>query len=118
VEREQVVQERGNNIAPASIAGALLGGVLGHQVGGGSGKDLATVGGAIAGAAVGANLGRDASGKVVSSRDVQRCANVPNQAKPEFWDVTYTFRGQEHRIQMTSPPGRTIPVNRQGEPRS
>jgi uncharacterized protein YcfJ len=118
VEREQVVQERGNNIAPASIAGALLGGVLGHQVGGGTGKDLATVGGAIAGAALGANLGRDASGKVVSNRDVQRCANVPNQAKPEFWDVSYVFRGQEHRIQMTSPPGRTIPVNRQGEPRS
>jgi uncharacterized protein YcfJ len=118
VEREQVVQERGNNIAPASIAGALIGGVLGHQVGGGSGKDLATVGGVIAGAAVGANVGRNNSGQQVTNQDVQRCASVPNQAKPEFWDVTYNFRGQEHRIQMTTPPGRTVTVNQRGEPRS
>jgi hypothetical protein len=31
--------------------------------------------------------------------------------------VTYLFRGVEHRAQMTSPPGRTITVNRNGEPR-
>ena len=32
-------------------------------------------------------------------------------------DVTYNFRGYEHHVQTTSPPGRTILVNRQGEPR-
>ena len=31
--------------------------------------------------------------------------------------VTYTFRGYEHHVQTTSPPGRTIWVNAQGEPR-
>lgn len=118
VEREQVVQDRGNNQVPGAIVGGLLGGVLGHQVGGGSGKDLATVGGVVAGAAIGANVGRDSSGREVSTQNVQRCASVPNEARPEFWDVTYTFRGQEHRIQMTAPPGATITVNKQGEPRS
>jgi outer membrane lipoprotein SlyB len=36
-----------------TIAGGVLGGVLGHQVGGGSGKDLATVVGAVGGAYAG-----------------------------------------------------------------
>jgi len=118
VEREQVVQDRGNANVPGALAGALLGGILGHQVGGGAGKDLATVGGAIAGAAVGANVGRDSNGQAVQTQNVQRCSNLPQQAKPEFWDVTYEFRGQQHRIQMTTPPGPTVTVNQAGEPRS
>ncbi len=117
VEREQIPQERSNANVPAAIAGALVGGVLGHQVGGGTGKDIATAGGAVAGAMIGANIGRDGGGQPAHSRDVQRCESVPSQARPEFWDVTYTFRGQEHRIQMTAPPGPTVTVNEQGEPR-
>ena len=38
--------------------------------------------------------------------------------RPEFWDVTYKFRGQEHRMQMTDPPGPTVTVNGLGEPRA
>jgi uncharacterized protein YcfJ len=118
IEREQVVQSRDNAGVPGAIAGALIGGILGHQVGGGTGKDLATAGGAVAGAALGANLGRNNAGQQASTQDVKRCADVPSQARPEFWDVTYTFRGQEHRVQMTAQPGRTVTVNRQGEPRN
>jgi hypothetical protein len=47
---------------------------------------------------------------------VRRCAQVPSEA-PAFWEVSYSFRGQAHRIQMDGPPGRTITVNRNGEPR-
>ncbi|MCL4744946.1 MAG: glycine zipper 2TM domain-containing protein [Burkholderiaceae bacterium] len=118
VEQEQVAQERGNASVPAAIAGALIGGILGHQIGGGSGKDIATVGGAVAGAAVGANLGRDSGGLRTQTRDVQRCENVPGQARAEYWEVTYEFRGQEHRVQMADRPGRTISVNEKGEPRA
>ena len=117
VEREQVVQDRSNAV-PGAIAGAIIGGILGHQIGGGRGKDIATAGGAVAGAAVGANIGRDSGGQQVQTRDVQRCASAPRQARPEYWDVTYTFRGQEHRVQMTAPPGSTITVNERGEPRA
>ena len=119
VEQEQVVQQqRGDVNVGGAIVGAVLGGVLGHQVGGGRGKDIATAGGAVAGAAVGANVGRGSSGQAVVSRDVQRCTNVPDQANPDYWDVTYMFRGQEHHIQMVTPPGRTVTVNRMGEPRA
>ena len=117
VEREQVVQDRSNANVPAAIAGAVIGGILGHQVGGGSGKDLATVGGAVAGAAVGANVGRGDGGQQVYTQDVQHCANTPSQERPEYWDVTYNFRGQEHHVQMTAPPGPTITVDGEGEPR-
>lgn len=118
VEREQIVQNSGGSNAPAVVAGALLGGIIGHQFGGGTGKDLATVGGAVAGATLGSNLGSNSGGQVVTTQDVQRCTTVPNQSQPDYWDVTYIFRGQEHRIQMTTPPGRTVKVNRMGEPRS
>jgi uncharacterized protein YcfJ len=118
VEQEQIPQERSNANVPAAIAGALIGGILGHQIGGGTGRDIATVGGAVAGAAVGANVGRDGGGQQAQTRDVQRCESVPGQGHPDYWEVAYDFRGQEHRVQMAVRPGRTITVNDRGEPRA
>ena len=54
----------------------------------------------------------------MSTQEVRRCDNNPAQATPAYWDVIYQFRGQEHRIQMSSQPGRTVTVNRNGEPRA
>jgi len=115
VEPGQVAQTQGNINIPGALIGAVLGGVLGHQVGGGTGKDLATAGGAIAGGALGANMGRTTQ---TATQDVQRCESTPNQAQAQYWDVSYNFRGQEHRTQMTTPPAATITVNEQGEPRT
>jgi uncharacterized protein YcfJ len=53
----------------------------------------------------------------VSTQDVQRCTSVPNTGQPDYWDVTYSFRGITHRVQMSTQPGRTILVNAAGEPR-
>lgn len=118
VEQEQVAPERRSANVPAALAGALIGGILGHQIGGGSGRDIATVGGVVAGGAVGANIGRNDRGQQVVTRDVQRCATVRGEDRPDYWDVTYTFRGEVHQVQMAQPPGRTITVNRKGEPRA
>jgi uncharacterized protein YcfJ len=120
IEREQVMQDRGNNNnnVPGAIVGAIIGGVIGHQVGGGRGQDIATAGGAVAGAAVGSNVGRDGRRQQPYEQNVERCVTEPTRAPPEYWDVTYNFRGIEHRIQMTTQPGATITVNRQGEPRA
>lgn len=117
IEREQVVQDSGNANVPGAIVGAIIGGILGHQIGGGTGKDVATVGGAVAGAAIGANAGRDSGDDHASFHEVRRCEQWSGQARTQYWDVTYYFRGVEHRVQMTSPPGRTITVNERGEPR-
>jgi len=118
VEREQVVSQQDGANVPGAIVGAVIGGVLGHQVGGGRGKDIATAGGAVAGAAVGANVGRDGYGQQAYSQNVQRCASAPDQGRPDYWDVTYTFRGEQHRMQTTAPPGPTVTVNVRGEPRA
>ncbi len=115
VEKQEVRGERGDASVPGGILGAVIGGVIGHQIGGGRGRDLATAGGVVAGAAVGANVGRD--GRTTTTRDVQRCENVAGTGKPVYWDVGYRFRGQDHTIQMTTAPGATVTVNRQGEPR-
>ena len=116
VER-QVVDTGSSGInVPGAVVGGIVGGILGHQIGGGRGQDLATGIGAVGGAVVGANVGRDAPGTVYT-QDVQRCENISTGAPLDYWDVTYTFRGYEHHVQTTSPPGRTIWVNAQGEPR-
>jgi uncharacterized protein YcfJ len=118
MEREEVAATRGDANVGGAVVGALLGGILGHQVGGGVGKDIATVGGAVAGAAVGSNVGRNNNGQPATTRDVRRCDTRPSNAAPAFWDVSYNFRGVEHRVQMSVAPGATIRVNVMGEPRS
>ncbi len=114
VERQEVNEPSRANPA-GTIVGALIGGVLGHQVGGGTGRDLATAGGAVAGAVIGSRAGNNNGGGSYS-QDVRRCETTVNNT-PEYWDVTYIYRGTEHRIQMSAPRGGTIAVNRNGEPR-
>jgi uncharacterized protein YcfJ len=111
---QQQVQSSGANI-PGAIIGGVLGGVLGHQIGNGRGNDVATAVGAVGGAAVGANVNR---GTQTSTQNVQRCADVPGSAAPTYWDVTYEFRGLQHRAQLNFAPGPTITVNGRGEPRA
>jgi uncharacterized protein YcfJ len=114
MERQEVQQERRELNPAGGVIGGIIGGILGHQVGSGSGNTAATIGGAVGGAALGANIDRIRDPR--SGREVRRCENVAN-AQPEYWDVVYNFRGTDHRVQMTAPPGRTILVNARGEPR-
>lgn len=120
VERQQVAQP-----APANqpniggaVIGGIVGGILGHQIGGGSGKDAATAAGVIGGAVVGNNIANQngGGGTQIVNRDVQRCEQVPATA-PAYWDVTYSWRGMDHHVQMSAAPGATIRINGNGEPR-
>jgi uncharacterized protein YcfJ len=116
VERQQVSEPaRTDRNVGGAIVGGLLGGVLGHQVGGGTGRDIATAGGAVAGAVIGSNVGRN-NNNDVGERNVQRCENTASGA-PQYWDVSYDYRGTTHQVQMSSAPGSTISVNSRGEPR-
>jgi uncharacterized protein YcfJ len=117
IEREAVAPQRSDANVPGALIGGVIGGILGHQIGGGTGQTLATVGGVVAGAAIGSNVSRDRYGNPVATQDVQRCTNEPVSNEPAYWDVTYRFRGITHRVQMLSPPGRSITVNAEGEPR-
>ena len=108
VERDRV---QGKPNVAGGIVGGIIGGILGHEIGSGSGQGVATVGGAAAGAAIGANAGRDRYTTVD-----RHCGNVQD-GPPDYWDVTYTFHDVLHHVQMSAPPGPTISVNRNGEPR-
>lgn len=118
VEQQAVGERRPDVNVPGAIIGGVLGGILGHQVGGGSGRTVATIGGAVGGGALGANIdritGRD---NATVTRNVRRCDNVPGSGQVQYYDVDYTYRGAVHHVQMATPPGRTITVNANGEPR-
>lgn len=118
IEQQPVKQAQTNNAVPGGIGGALLGGILGHQIGGGNGNQAATVLGALGGAVVGSQVGKNYGNQPVKTEGVKRCSTTPASAKPDYWDVSYSFRGKQHRVQMASEPGSTITVNQAGEPRS
>lgn len=56
--------------------GAVAGGLLGHQVGGGKGKTLATVGGAVAGGYVGNRVQKNEQDKKAYYTTERRCHDV------------------------------------------
>lgn len=75
-----VVEKDGEGGAVGMIAGGLGGAILGHQVGGGVGKDLAT----IAGAAGGAYAGKKIEGKVRAQKVWNVTVQYPDDSKKHF----------------------------------
>ena len=75
---EVPVYSNTKGIATDVIAGALIGGILGNQVGGGKGKDVATIFGAI----IGAKVGEESGGKktIIGYKQIEKC------------EITYTRR--------------------------
>jgi outer membrane lipoprotein SlyB len=67
VESTRVVNERAEGSGVGAAGGAVVGGMLGNQVGGGRGKDLATVVGAIGGAVAGNQI----EGQVKATRSYE-----------------------------------------------
>jgi outer membrane lipoprotein SlyB len=65
VQEVHAVKRKGEGGAAGMIGGAVVGGLLGHQVGGGTGKTLATVGGAAAGAYAGNEVQKHVTSKTV-----------------------------------------------------
>jgi surface antigen len=63
--------------------GAVLGGVLGHQIGSGSGNTIATIGGAALGAFVGSRIGRS------MDRDDQRKTAAALERSPDDRATTW-----------------------------
>ena len=100
--------------------GAILGGVLGHQIGGGSGRTVATIGGAALGGFVGSRIGRNmdrndqlkTAEALEKSRDGQ-AATWRNADNGQQYSVTPTKTYQAHRATAaTSRPSRKSRVGR------
>ncbi|HWI81910.1 glycine zipper 2TM domain-containing protein [Ramlibacter sp.] len=65
VQEVHAEKRQGEGGAAGIVGGALVGGLLGHQIGGGRGKTLATVGGAAAGGYVGNEVQKRANSRTV-----------------------------------------------------
>jgi uncharacterized protein YcfJ len=91
--------------------GSLVGGVLGHQIGGGSGKTLATVAGAAGGGYAGNQIQQKAQQNDTYTTTEQRCITVyDTKQEPAGFDVVYEYNGREHHVHMNKEPGGTLPV--------
>jgi uncharacterized protein YcfJ len=91
--------------------GALVGGILGHQIGGGSGKTLATVAGAGAGGYAGNKIQQNTQRNDTYTTTEQRCATVYDlKEEPAGFDVVYVYQGHEHHLHTDLDPGSTLPV--------
>jgi uncharacterized protein YcfJ len=91
--------------------GAVVGGLLGNQVGGGSGKVLATVAGAAAGGYAGNRIQEKVQQGNTYTTTEQRCATVYDRSEvPDGYEVVYLLDGKKHHVHMSHDPGKRIPV--------
>lgn len=94
-----------------TIAGALIGGVLGHQVGGGSGRDLATVAGAAGGGYAGNRIQKNLQDRNTVTTAEQKCDRVYDSSEKIIgYAVRYRLGGREATVRMDHDPGPRIPL--------
>jgi len=107
---EQVPVKDPNRITGTAI-GAVAGGLLGHQIGGGTGRTLATVGGAAAGGYAGNQVQKNMQENKTVSRTETRCKTVyESHTKTIGYDVSYRLGKEEGQVRMDHQPGSRIPV--------
>jgi uncharacterized protein YcfJ len=105
------VQPRDTNQMIGTVAGAVLGGVIGHQIGGGSGRDIATVAGAAAGGYGGNRIEKHVQDQNTSTTTEPRCETVYDKSEQQVgYSVRYRLGDQERTIKMNHDPGDRIPV--------
>ena len=94
-----------------TVAGALIGGVIGHQIGGGTGRDIATVAGAAGGGYAGNRIQKNLQDKDTYNTTEQKCATVDDTSQRRTgYEVRYRLNGKESTVKMDHDPGDRIPV--------
>lgn len=109
VTRQKPVKDQ-HKIA-GTVLGAVAGGLLGNQVGGGNGKKIATVAGAAAGGYAGNRVqGNMQEGSTYTTTET-RCNTVTDTSeKLVGYDVQYELDGKVGTVRMERDPGNRIPV--------
>jgi len=106
--------ERGPDRTGATIAGGLLGAVIGHQFGSGSGRRAATVAGAVLGGAVANNAAARSGGYDDERVRIETQCHVRDEARYEerirAYRVTYRYHGREYVTEMPYDPGPRLRV--------
>ncbi len=99
-----------------SLLGAVAGGVIGHQFGGGHGKQLATIAGAAAGGYTGHQVqGALQDGDTYTTTE-KRCKTEHDKVEKTIgYDVTYKIGDQQGKVRMDQQPGSQIPLDDKGQ---
>lgn len=109
VTRKAPVQDR-ERIAGTAI-GAVAGGVLGHQIGGGSGRTVATVGGAALGGYAGNQIQKNLQNSDTETTRQTRCKTVYDRTEKLLgYKVTYRLGDTVSTTQLAYLPGDRIPI--------
>jgi uncharacterized protein YcfJ len=104
------------NRITGSVLGAVAGGVIGHQFGGGRGKDVATVVGALGGGYAGNQIQGSLQESDTYTTTQQRCKTVYDKSEKMLgYDVTYKIGDQQGKIRMDRDPGTQIPLDNNGQ---
>ncbi|HKN02368.1 MAG TPA: glycine zipper 2TM domain-containing protein [Buttiauxella sp.] len=99
-----------------SALGAVAGGVIGHQFGGGRGKDVATVVGALGGGYAGNQVQGNMQESDTYTSTQQKCNTVYEKSEKMIgYDVTYRIGDQQGKIRMDKDPGTQIPLDNNGQ---
>ena len=109
------VNDRPRGIAGRTLLGAIMGGVIGHQFGGGRGNDIATVAGTIIGASVAKDAAIRRAGYSTReySRPVTRCKTSYQSHEEERIDgyrVIYSYHGQKYATNTPEDPGKRLRI--------
>ncbi|MDE3736875.1 MULTISPECIES: glycine zipper 2TM domain-containing protein [Pseudomonas] len=114
VTRQRPVKDQ-HQIA-GTVLGAVAGGLLGNQVGGGSGKKIATVAGAVGGGYAGNKVQEHMQEGDTYTTTETRCKTVTDTSeKLVGYDVKYQLDGKVGQVRMDHDPGRQIPVTKEGQ---
>lgn len=109
------VDHRPRGTGISTLFGAIVGGVVGHQFGGGSGKDIATVAGSVIGASVANEAARARApySSTEHSRPVKRCETRHQTREEERIDgyrVVYAYHGQKYATRTPHDPGKRLRI--------
>ena len=112
VRQQRVIRRnhRHSNVLP-TLLGSLVGGVIGHQFGGGRGKKVLTVAGALAGASIASNAAHSQEYDHTDHASRQRCTvteEVREVERIEGYFVTYRYQGREFTRTTVNHPGSRI----------
>ncbi|TBU99921.1 glycine zipper 2TM domain-containing protein [Stutzerimonas kirkiae] len=109
VTRQKPVQDQ-HQLAGTAV-GAVVGGLLGNQVGGGNGKKIATVAGAVGGGYAGNKVQERMQANSTYTTTETRCSTVTDtHDKVVGYNVRYELDGQTRSVRMERDPGGQIPV--------
>ncbi|MES2820941.1 MAG: glycine zipper 2TM domain-containing protein [Pseudomonadota bacterium] len=98
-----------------SVLGAVAGGLLGNQVGGGNGKKIATVAGAAAGGYAGNKVQENMQAGSTYTTTENRCSTeYDTSEKVVGYDVKYRLDGKDGQVRMDRDPGNRIPLDESG----